>query len=226
MTPTREATVSQSTTKVRHPLFARMYARMAPAFESKGSGEHRDEMLAGVGGRVVEVGAGTGLNFAHYPATVTEVVAVEPEAFLRERAERAATAAPIEVRVLDGVADALPFEDATFDVGVASLVLCSVPDQRRALEELFRVIRPGGELRFYEHVLADRPRLARVQRVLDATIWPHVGGGCHAGRPTVDAIERAGFVVERVRRFDFKPSWTTAVVAPHVLGVARRPESR
>ena len=218
-------TASRSTSSVRHPLFARMYARMATAFESKGSAQHRDEMLDGVAGRVLEVGAGTGLNFAHYPSTVTEVVAVEPEAYLRARAEQAASAAPIPVTVVDGVADALPFPDASFDAAVASLVLCSVADQQRALAELSRVIRPGGELRFYEHVVSDRPGLARAQRVLDATIWPHVGGGCHASRDTETAIAHAGFAIERMRRFEFKPSITTRLVAPHVLGAARRPQA-
>lgn len=210
--------------KVRHPIFARMYSRMAPAFEAKGSGDHRAELLAEAGGRVAEVGAGIGLNFAYYPSTVTEVIAVEPEPYLRKRAERAALDARVPVRVVDGVADALPLEDASVDLGVASLVLCSVPSQSRALAELFRVIRPGGELRFYEHIRSDRPGLARVQRLLDATIWPTVGGGCHAGRATVEAIERAGFVVERVRRFEFAPAITNRPVAPIALGLARRPE--
>ena len=214
-----------TTTSVHHPFFARMYARMAVAFEAKGSGGHRDEMLEGVSGRVIEVGAGIGSNFAHYPATVTEVVAVEPESYLRDRATGAASKAPVSVRVVDGVADALPFEDGSFDVGVASLVLCSVPDQQRALAELLRVIRPGGELRFYEHVRSDRPRFARMQERLDRFIWPRVGGGCHSSRATGDAIERAGFVVERIRRFEFRPSFTTYPVAPHIIGVACRPET-
>src|ERR1051326_9527828 len=95
-------------TRVHHPLFARMYARLAEAGEQKGASQHRDELLAGVHGRVIEVGAGTGTNFAHYPASVTEVLAVEPEAFLRERAEHAAVNTPLPIRVVDGLADALP----------------------------------------------------------------------------------------------------------------------
>ena len=103
--------VSDPTTEVRHPLFARMYARMAVQFEAKGGAEHRSEMLAGAAGRVIEVGAGTGLNFRHYPDTVTEVVAVEPEAFLRSKAERAAERSTVPVRVVPGTADALPVDD-------------------------------------------------------------------------------------------------------------------
>lgn len=196
---------------------------MADAFEAKGNAEHREELLAGLTGRVIEVGAGTGLNFGHYPSSVTEVVAVEPEPYLRAKAEEAAAAAPVPVIVVDGVAGELPAEDASFDAGVASLVLCSVPDAAAALAELRRVIRPGGELRFYEHVRAERSSLARWQHRLDV-VWPHVAGGCHGNRNTVAAIESAGFTVEKVRRFDFRPCALTVLTSPHALGVARRLE--
>ena len=214
--------VSDSNTQVRHPLFARMYARMADQFEAKGGADHRREMLAGVSGRVIEVGAGTGLNFGHYPDTATEVVAVEPEAYLRAKAEAAAERASVDVRVVPGTADALPADDESFDVAVASLVLCSVPDQAHALAEIRRVLRPGGELRFYEHIRSHHPKFARRQRRVDI-IWPRVGGGCHASRATDEAIEQAGFVVENKRHFTFRPSWTAYLMAPHVIGVARRP---
>jgi ubiquinone/menaquinone biosynthesis C-methylase UbiE len=205
-----------------HPLFARMYARMAADFEAKGGKEHRTEALAGLTGRVVEVGAGTGINFQHYPTTVTEVVAVEPEPYLRSIAAGAAAEAVVPVTVVDGHAEDLPLDDASCDAGVASLVLCSVPDQAGALAELRRVIRPGGELRFYEHVRSERPGFARAQRALDV-VWPILGGGCHASRPTLDAIEAVGFEVETVRRFSFRPSLVVAPVAPHIVGRARRP---
>jgi len=211
------------TTKVHHPLFARMFERMAPALEAKGGGAHRDEALSGLTGRVIEVGAGTGLNFTHYPDTVTEVIAVEPEPYLRAKAERAATKAVVSVKVVDGVADQLPAADASCDAGVASLVLCSVPDQAAALAELHRVIRPGGELRFYEHVRSDSERFARFQSAIDI-VWPHVGGGCHASRATIDAIEEAGFTIEHARRFTFRPSVITLPVSPLAIGVARRGE--
>jgi ubiquinone/menaquinone biosynthesis C-methylase UbiE len=209
-------------TTVRHPLFARMYTRMAPAFEAKGAAEHRDEMLAGVTGRVIEVGAGTGLNFRHYPDAVAEVVAVEPEPYLRERAAQAASEATVPVKVIDGVAGALPVDSASFDVAVASLVLCSVDDQAKALNEIRRVLRPGGELRFLEHVRASKPRKARVQRALDH-VWPRLGGGCHTARNTRAAIEAAGFAVDRARSFEFLPSVAAWPVSPHIVGVAHRP---
>lgn len=210
------------TTKVHHPIFARMYERMAAAFEAKGAAEHRDQLLANVSGRVIEVGAGTGLNFEHYPKTVIEVVAVEPESRLREVASTAAAHAPVPVTVVDATADELPAEDATFDAGVASLVLCSVPNQQRALAELFRVIRPGGELRFYEHVLAKNARwAARQHRV--APLWRWLGGGCHPDRDTRTAISAAGFQIDECEDLLFAPNWVAKLTAPHVLGRARRP---
>jgi ubiquinone/menaquinone biosynthesis C-methylase UbiE len=210
-------------TKVHHPVFARIYQRVSAAGEKKGAATHRVELLTGLTGRVIEVGAGHGLNFRHYPSTVDEVVAVEPESILRAGAVEAAGDSPVAVRVLEGVADALPCEAEEFDAGVASLVLCSVPDQPAALRDLFRVIKPGGELRFYEHVVAAKPRAARLQRMLDRTVWPLLAGGCHAARDTTAAIEQAGFVIERSRRFLFRPAVVAAPTSPHVLGVARRP---
>lgn len=215
--------MASASDQVHHPIFARFFARLSVKAEAAGQGEHRRELLAGLSGRVIELGAGNGLNFSYYPSSVAEVVAVEPESYLRELAIEAASAAPVPVRVVDGVADRLPVEASSFDAGVASLVLCSVPDQGRALAELFRVIRPGGELRFYEHVRGRSPGLARLQRSLDAFVWPRVGGGCHASRDTGAAIEQAGFAIETCRRFPFRPSPLLYPVTPHILGVARRP---
>jgi SAM-dependent methyltransferase len=208
--------------QVRHPIFARVYERLARGAEGRGGAEHRRALLAGCSGRVIEVGAGSGANFAHYPATVSEVVAVEPEAHLRSLARESAARAPVDVCVLEGSAASLPCETAGFDVGVASLVLCTVPDQRGALAELFRAIRPGGELRFYEHVRATHPREVRVQRIADATFWPHVAGGCHLSRDTRAGIEQVGFRIERCERFAFSPA-RYLPAAPHILGLARRP---
>jgi len=209
--------------RVHHPIFARFYQRLSAGEEKAGAGEHRRELLAGLNGRVVEVGAGNGLNFKYYPETVNEVIAVEPEPYLRERAREAAENVGVSVTVVEGVAGGLPVEEASVDAGVASLVLCSVPDQDAALAELRRVIKPGGQLRFYEHVVANKPGLARFQRLLDRTVWPHVGGGCHASRDTRAAIEAAGFEIEAERRFKFQPSPVLFPVSPHILGVARRP---
>ncbi|MGP0102672.1 MAG: class I SAM-dependent methyltransferase [Solirubrobacteraceae bacterium] len=212
----------QPAEEVRHPIFARVYERLARVAEGRGGGEHRRALLHGCAGRVIEIGAGSGANFAHYPDTVSEVIAVEPEASLRARAHEAAERASVPVSVRDGSAGSLPCETAGFDVGVASLVLCTVPDQRRALAELFRAIRPGGELRFYEHVRAVRVGEVRIQRIADATFWPRIAGGCHLARDTRAGIEQAGFEIERCERFAFSPA-PYLPPAPHILGSARRP---
>lgn len=216
------------TSETSRPLFARFYTRLSEAAEDQGVAAHRDRLLRGLRGRVIEVGCGNGLNFAHYPPEVGEVVAVEPEAYLRGRAEEAARSAPVPVTVLEGVADDLPVETDGFDAAVTSLVLCSVPDQRRALAEVARVLRPGGELRFYEHVAATGGALRTTQLVLDrTTLYPRLSGNCHLHRDTVAAIRASGFVVHELERFRFPDSgiarWLTAPVTPHVLGRAVAP---
>jgi SAM-dependent methyltransferase len=212
-----------STNAVRHPIFARVFDRLSLSIERE-VGRYRAELLGGLSGRVVEVGAGNGANFKHYPATVREVVALEPEAYLRRKATAAACDAPVPVSVRDGLADALPLEEASADAAVASLVLCSVDDPSRALAELRRVLAPGGELRFVEHVRSPDPRKARRQGRLDGSgAWPRLAGGCHCARDTVGAIEAAGFEIERVRSFDLGRAWMHT--NPHAIGVARLPRS-
>jgi SAM-dependent methyltransferase len=213
--------VNETVEAVRHPVMARMWNRIADKAEERGQGEHRDELLAGLAGQVIEVGAGNGVNFAHYPASVDCVMAVEPEPYLRARAEEAAAGAAIEIEVMEAVGGELPAPDVSFDAGVVSLVLCSVPDQGDALSELFRVIRPGGELRFYEHVVAHRQPWVWLMKAGDRTFWPRVAGGCHMSRDTARAIERAGFEVESCRRFPYSPVPLQPAL-PHILGVARR----
>lgn len=204
---------------VRHPLFARFYAWFAPIEDRAGVAEHRRDLLAGLRGRVLELGVGTGLSFPHYPREVEHVLAVEPEPTMRAHATRAAKEVALDVQLVDGTADALPAPDASVDAVVVSQVLCSVPDQARALAELRRVLRPGGELRFYEHVLSPNEPGRRVQRALDATLWPRMLGGCHLSRETDAAIVAAGFELRELRRFRIGPT----PAAPHILGVATVP---
>jgi ubiquinone/menaquinone biosynthesis C-methylase UbiE len=210
-------------TEQRHPLFARCIARSAEIAERKGATAFRTRLVDGLAGRVVEVGAGSGIQFRHYPSAVTEVVAIEPEPTLREMALTAAEAASVRVSVVPGLADALPLGDASVDAGVCSGVLCSVEDPAAALHELARVIRPGGELRFYEHVASSRPRAAGAQRALDATgIWSRAMGGCQTARRSETAIAAAGFTIESLERFTFRATLLDVPVAPKVLGAARR----
>lgn len=169
---------------------------------------------------MIEVGAGTGTNFAHYPPQVSEVLAVEPEPYLRARAQRAAARALVRVAVMAGRAEALPAADGQLDAAVCCLVLCSVADQRAALGEIARVLRPGGELRFLEHVRAQGRVRAGVQAALDGSgIWPTLGGGCHCARATLSAIRDAGFAIARSERTSLGAA--LAPTNPVVIGVAR-----
>jgi ubiquinone/menaquinone biosynthesis C-methylase UbiE len=203
-------------------LFGRYYARVSPAMDRGGMIEYRRRLLAGLTGSVIEVGAGNGLNFAHYPAGVTRVLAVEPNPVLREIGQRNAAGAAVPVEVRDGRAEDLPTADASFDAAVASLVLCSVGDQDAVLREIHRVLRPGGQLRFLEHVRAETPLLRRVQRVCDATFWPALCGNCHTGRDTASAIRAAGFAIGQLDRFRFPDLRISSPASPHLSGTATR----
>jgi ubiquinone/menaquinone biosynthesis C-methylase UbiE len=206
-----------SDTRVRHPLFARLYNRvLVPSFARMGGDDVRRRLLAGLKGTVVEVGCGDGANFEHYPGEVSRIVAVEPEAYLREKAS-VHTDERVELR--DAVATRLPVADGEADAVVFSLVLCSV-DQAGALAEARRVLRPGGELRFLEHVQAPEPGFTRrTQQVLDATVWPRLFGGCHVSRDTVAAIGSAGFTITELERFSI-PEGARGPSSAAVLGRA------
>lgn len=188
----------------QHPRFARMYERVSQESEQRGTAEHRHRALAGLSGRVVEVGAGNGMNFAHYPATVTEVLAVEPDNSLRRVAERTASYAPVPVHVVAGHAGALPAEDDSVDAAVASLMLCSVPDVPDALAEIHRVLRPTAELRFFEHVRSDNPVYGLLEDAI-TPLWSRAGGGCHLNRDTAAAIRAAGFQIDQLDRISYAP---------------------
>jgi ubiquinone/menaquinone biosynthesis C-methylase UbiE len=203
----------------QHPRFARMYEQMSAESERRGTALHRDRALAGVTGRVVEIGAGNGMNFSHYPDTVAEVVAIEPEDYLRTLAERAAAQAPVPVRVLAGHATALPVDDGGFDAAVASLVLCSIPDTPAALAEMRRVLKPDGELRFFEHVRSEKPWFGLLEDAI-TPLQSRIGGGCHPNRDTAAAIRAAGFDIEELDRFYYAPVRFYPSHA-HILGRAR-----
>ncbi|MEU6663458.1 class I SAM-dependent methyltransferase [Streptomyces sp. NPDC046821] len=210
---------------VHHPVFARFYARFSVSAEPA-IAPLRSEALDGLSGRVIEIGAGNGLNFPRYPATVSEVVAIEPERALRQLAVTAAQRAEVPVDVVPGAAEALPVKSEAFDAAVLSLVLCSVRDVARTLAEVKRVLRPDGEVRFLEHVRAPGRAMRTTQAVMDHTLWPHLFGGCHVGRDTVGALREAGFEVGSYRSL-----WVPEGRGPHlpmsycVVGTARkRPE--
>ncbi|AZQ33188.1 class I SAM-dependent methyltransferase [Streptomyces cyaneochromogenes] len=220
--PTGSGKVSRDA--VHHPLFARFYARLSVNAESRmGMGDIRERLLAGLSGRVIEIGAGNGLNFAHYPSAVSEVVAIEPERLLRKLAVESALRAGVPVDVVPGAAEALPVKSEAFDAVVLSLVLCSVRDVPRALGEVRRVLRPGGVVRFFEHGRGGGPAMHFTQRALDRTVWPLVSGGCHVSREPLAALRTAGFELGPVRRVMMPEKGPVLPSSYCVLGTAWRP---
>jgi len=209
---------------VHHPLFARYYARVSVAAETRmGMGPIRDRLLTGLSGRVIEIGAGNGLNFTHYPGTVSEVVAIEPEHRLRQLAVTAAARAEVPVDVAPGTAEALPVKSEAFDAVVLSLVLCSVRDVPRALAEVRRVLRPGGAVRFFEHGSGGGRLMRTTQRLLDRTLWPPLSGGCHLARDPIAALREAGFELGPYQRLLVPEKGPRLPSSYCALGSARRP---
>jgi ubiquinone/menaquinone biosynthesis C-methylase UbiE len=206
--------------QVSHPIFAHFFDRFVGRDKDRGEAELRRALVGGLSGRVAEVGAGNGINFEHYPETVDELVAIEPEPHLRAAAARAADDAPVPTTVVNGLAATLPLDPGSVDAVVVAGVLCSVPDQGAALAEFRRVLRPGGQLRFYEHVRSRRAGFARFQDRVDL-VWPLLMGGCHPNRDTASAIATAGFRLERCRGFGFPAHARLYPVMPRILGVAR-----
>jgi SAM-dependent methyltransferase len=213
-------TAAASAPRVDNPFFARIWPLVA-AREVEAVRALRRENLAGLSGRVLEVGAGIGTNFALYPTSVEQVVAVEPEPRLAVRARAAAAAAAVPIVVTGETVEA--FSGAKpFDAVVCSLVLCSVQDPAMVLRRLHSLLRPGGELRYLEHVASAGAR-GRLQRVADATLWPRLLGNCHTHRDTERAILDAGFKVDTSRREWTLPVWAPLPVSELLVGRARRP---
>lgn len=208
--------------RASRPVFARMCAAVCPCMDRGGLAEHRGRLLKGLSGRVIEVGAGSGMNFLRYPAAVN-LVAVEPEPYLCRYMQGQAAAAPATIHVVEAVAERLPFQAGQFDAAVVTLTLCTVPDPPGMLAELYRVLRPGAQLRFLEHVRGQTPALRRMQRLLDATVWPRMFGNCHTGRDTRSSIVDAGFTVDWIESLRFPEMRVALPSSPHIIGVATRP---
>jgi SAM-dependent methyltransferase len=212
--------VSDATDTTDNPFFARLWTFLS-SHETDEIRRLRRENLAGLAGRVLEVGAGTGTNFAFYPATVTEVVAVEPERRLAPLAREAAETASFPVTVSTGTVEKFAAGEP-FDAVVCSLVLCSVDDPDSVLRQLYSLLRPGGELRYLEHVANDGFR-GRLQKFADATVWPRLMGNCHTHRDTETSITGAGFGVDSSRREPALPAWFPTPVAEYTIGRAVKP---
>jgi protein-L-isoaspartate O-methyltransferase len=205
---------------VDNPFFARVWTIMA-RHEPESVKRLRRENLAGLSGRVLEVGAGTGTNFELYPDTVTEVVAVEPERRLAELAQKAAATAPVPITVSTDTVE--QFSDGEpFDAVVCSLVLCSIDEPETVVRQLLSVLKPGGELRYLEHVASSGAR-ARLQKVADATVWPRIAGNCHTHRHTEQTIVGAGFQVSGARREWVVPAWVPLPTSEVAIGRAVKP---
>jgi ubiquinone/menaquinone biosynthesis C-methylase UbiE len=213
----------------RAPLYGPQQSRFARYLERREqrkpdleAHELRRRLLAGMRGQVIEVGSGDGRSFEHYPAEVDRVLAVEPDPTARAAAAERARAAVVQIDVVDGDAAALPAAGGAFDAAVVMGVLCSVPDPAAALRELRRVLVPGGELRFWEHVRSSNPAFRALQRACDALFWTRALGGCETTRDTVAAIREAGFRFVTLNRGFHSSSLLTITTAPYVLGVAVR----
>lgn len=196
-------------------IFAAMYDRMMKDTEEAGLRDHRRAVVGRARGRVLEIGAGTGLNLDHYGPEVTELVLTEPEEPMAKRLR----ARMSKGEVVPAGADDLPFPDDSFDSVVSTLVLCTVPDQDRAIAEIRRVLKPDGRLLFLEHVRSHDAQTAKWQDRL-LPVWRFVGHGCHPNRDTAAALTKAGFSLEM-------ESWrlpkAPPIVRPVIEGAASPP---
>ena len=199
-------------------LGAALYDMTLRAPEEAGLRAMRSDLLAGARGEVLEIGAGTGLNFALYPAAVTLVRALEPDRAMARRAREKAAAAETTIEVVAGSAQALPFPDAGFDTVVGTLVLCTVPDPAGVLAEVARVLRPGGHYLFLEHVRDSDDRAARWQDRW-TPVWRHLAGGCHPNRPTLETLSASRLRVEQVHHGRVPKA--VRIVRPLISGAAR-----
>jgi len=199
-------------------FFAATYDRMIAGVEKAGLHAHRQALLADASGRVLEIGAGTGINLELYGNGVERLTLAEPEPAMARRLERRLRDHPRQAELVHAPAEDLPFEDGSFDAAVSTLVLCSVDDQVQALAELRRVLIPGGRLLFIEHVRSDEPGLAKWQDRLNR-VNRLVGHGCNCNRATLDAMSAAGFSITELERDELHK--VPPIVRPLAVGTAR-----
>ena len=204
---------------LRSRFFASTYDRFSKGSEEAGLAEMRRNLIAGARGDVLEIGGGTGANLSYYGAGVESVTVTEPEPPMLKRLERKAREQNSQATVLRAPAEDLPFEDASFDTVVSTLVLCGVDDQPRALRELRRVLRPGGRLIFLEHVRSDDPSVAKMQDRMNPVNRFVVC--CDCNRPTLDTIRSTGFEVTELEQTQLPKAPPFA--RPLIIGTATTP---
>jgi ubiquinone/menaquinone biosynthesis C-methylase UbiE len=197
-------------------IFAALADPLSARWERKHGAELRRKLLAEARGRVLELGVGTGQSFPHFPE-VDALVGIEPSEPMLRRARERAVESGRDVTLVEASAEELPFEDDSFDTVVTMAVLCTVDDPERSLEEIRRVLRPGGRFRFSEHVRSHDPKLARWQDRLERP-WGFVAGGCHPNRRTLETIEAAGFEVRDLEQGEL--TGLPRLVRPYVMGTA------
>ncbi|HEX5592063.1 MAG TPA: class I SAM-dependent methyltransferase [Solirubrobacterales bacterium] len=205
--------------------FSAVYDRGFKATEEAGLSDMRHELLAQARGRVLELGAGTGLNLEHYPEAIEGLTLVEPDPHMTKqlREKLAQMGEDSTVLVVEAPAEQLPFPDESFDTVVVTLVLCTVPDQAAALSEIKRILKPDGKLLFLEHVRSRNPDLAKWQDRLERP-WRFLGDGCHCNRDTVSAISTAGFTLDDVESGELPK--LPPIVRPLSRGRATNPRPR
>jgi ubiquinone/menaquinone biosynthesis C-methylase UbiE len=204
---------------VHTKIFALMYDRQMARAESAGLRAFRERLLGEASGDVIEIGGGTGLNLSCYGPDVRSLTITEPEPPMLRHLERRVREQRPSATVLRAQAEDLPFDDQTFDVAISTLVLCGVDDQPRALRELRRVLRPGGQLLFIEHLRSDDPARARLQ---DRMNWLNrLVVCCDCNRPTLDSIRQAGFAVTQVEHTALPKA--PKFVRPAIVGGATAP---
>lgn len=167
--------------------------------ENLGLRRLREETLRGIHGRVLELGVGTGRNLPLYASAVERLFGIDPDEVMLGRAEKRARGLPFPVELLLASAEALPFDDGSFDAVVSTLVFCTIPDPPKALGEVRRVLKRDGEFRLLEHVRMRHKPAGWLQEKA-TPLWKRVAGGCHLDRDTLAAVREAGFEVERVGR--------------------------
>lgn len=201
---------------LHHKAFAALYDPLQRAAERSWLGRAREELLGEIEGEVLEIGAGTGASLPHY-RRAGRVVAAEPDREMRRRLAEKAERAAVPVEVVDWPAERLEAPDGTFDVVVSTLVLCTAPEPRRALAEVRRVLRPGGQLWFIEHVAGDDPRRLAWKRRLEP-MWSWFALGCRLTQDTVSMMETEGFTVDVTDVLE--PNHVPPIVKPFVVGTA------